>query len=88
MVIAQAMQQEKLLTELFPCDMVSCIALAARCQRLYGGLLPFAVVSALKIPSASSTFVNELEKSSKHDAAHFVAALDSASSPQHAAHFH
>ena len=81
MVIAKALQKENLLTELFPCDLVSCVALAARCEDLYGGLLPFAVVSALKIPSASLTFVTELE-SNKQEAARFVAALDLAPSPQ------
>ncbi len=82
MVIAGALQKEDLLAELFPCDLVSCVALAARCENLYGGLLPFAVVSALKIPSVSLTFVTELE-SNRQDAARFVAALDLAPTPQH-----
>ena len=80
MLIARALQNECLLNVVFPCDLVSCISLAGRCQSLYGGLLPFAVVSALKVPSASVTFVTELEKASKQDAPHFVAALAAASS--------
>ena len=82
MLIARALQKEGLLNVLFPCDLVSCISLASRCQSLYGGLLSFAVVSALKVPSASLIFVTELEKASKQDATHFVAALAAASSPQ------
>jgi len=82
MLIARALQKEGLLNVLYPCDLVSCISLAGRCQSLYGGLLTFAVVSALKVPSASVTFVTELEKASKQDATHFVAALAAASSPQ------
>jgi hypothetical protein len=82
MLIARALQKEGLLNVLHPCDLVSCVSLAGRCQSLYGGLLTFAVVSALKVPSASVTFVTELEKASKQDATHFVAALAAASSPQ------
>lgn len=82
MVIARALQNEGLLKDVFPCDLVSCLSLAGRCQSLYGGLLPFAVVSALKVPSTSLTFVTELEKAGKQDASHFVAALTTASSPQ------
>ena len=82
MVIARALQNEGLLNDIFPCDLVSCLSLAGRCQNLYGGLLPFAVVSALKVPSSSLTFVTELEKAGKQDASHFVAALTAASSPK------
>ena len=83
MVIARALQNENILNDVLPCDLVSCVSLAGRCQSLYGGFLPFAVVSVLKVPSASLTFVTELEKASKQDAVHFVAALAAASSPQH-----
>ena len=82
MLIARALQKEGLLNVLYRCDLVSCVSLAGRCQSLYGGLLTFAVVSALKVPSVSVTFVTELEKASKQDATHFVAALAAASSPQ------
>ena len=82
MVIARALQHESILKDVFPCDLVSCLSLASRCQSLYGSMLPFAVVSALKVPSASLTFVTELEKAGKQDASHFVAALTAASSPQ------
>ena len=82
MVIARALQEESLLKDVFPCDLVSCLSLAGRCQSLYGSMLPFAVVSALKVPSASLTFVTELEKAGKQDASHFLAALSAASSPQ------
>ena len=82
MLIARTLQSQNLLQDVFPCDLVSCLALADRCRSLYGGLLPFAVVSALKVPSASLTFVTELEKTSRQDATNFVAALAAAYSPQ------
>lgn len=58
--VVKALQSAELLQHLFPCDLVSAVLLSGKCAKLGKSCLPFAIVSFLKIPSASAAFIETM----------------------------